>query len=259
MNKKLTIGTAGLLLLVLAAGCTLQPAESNEESDLRVGRTYTLRADIGAKREPAAVSYAAPAFEAKSGQTYRIAEVKNGFARVEQSGWIPVWYFTQEIERVRSIQPEVRIVSWPVCVQIIPVPLSEAETVRCLNDPAAQKLKEGAVVRLLRSYDDKWYVVEFAGGESVLLANQWQWVPASALEPYSPERARDGRIRPGAIVYDVETKQPRRSAWRGYASIAEELPGSTVGLPGRIYLVYGPGGKSGYIRKEDFLPNPFEE
>lgn len=258
MNKKLAIVTAGLLLFV--AGCTLQTTGSAQEGEIRVGRTYTLRADIGAKREPAAVSYAAPAFEAKSGRTYRIAELKDIYARIEQndqSGWIPIWYFTQDAERVRTITPEVRIVSRPVCVQIAPVPLSEAEAESCKDDPAVQKLGEGTVVRLLKSFDDAWYAVEFMRGEAAYGADQW--VPVSALEPYSPEKARDGRIRPGAIVYDVTTKQPRNDAWNGHASIAEELPGTIVDLPGNVYLVYGPGGESGYVRKEDFLPNPFDE
>ncbi|PDO10134.1 MAG: hypothetical protein BLM47_08870 [Candidatus Reconcilbacillus cellulovorans] len=248
-----------IFLLWTFVGCKLLPdkSEFSGDSDIRIGDTYTLQTDIAANMQLSAVKSVNPAFVGEFGQAYRIAELKDGFARVEQSGWIPVWYFTQDAERVRTITPEVRIVSRPVCVQIAPVPLSEAEAESCKDDPAVQKLGPGTVVRLLKSFDDAWYAVEFMRGEAAYGADQW--VPASALEPYSPEKARDGRIRPGATVYDVTTKQPRNDVWNGHASIAEELPGAIVDLPGKVYLVYGPGGESGYIRKEDFLPNPFEE
>jgi hypothetical protein len=177
----------------------------------------------------------------KPGQKYIFEEMDGPLVKVkspDRSGWVSIWYFTDEAKNiVQEEDPYEMIVFKPTTFSYYP---NEEE-------PYGFELTTGKVVQVVKRYQD-WvsvratrYAAEFPGDI---------WVKGENLIEYDPNFATEGVLKLGGKVY---TEGGR---------VKEESSGFPLMIVGEIedmYAMNASGGRIGYIKKEDFVPNPFVE
>lgn len=181
-----------------------------------------------------------------SGQEYSLLEEKDDFVKVQiegQAGWVPSWYVggENEAERITALEPYEMIVRAPTYFYAYPDQQA----------PAGFELEEGSVVQVLQQYDD-WFAVHIQLYAEPMLGDKW--IHKDALIEYSDKDAKEGYLRltnGGSYIYADPDRNQQKEHISTMTSvrIEEEFEG--------MYRITSPGGRSGYIMKEDFVPNPF--
>ena len=207
---------------------------------------YQLKSEVEVLPQPEAYTAMPALFTAQLGRQYGVRSHNNGFAQIvdllsSQStaiGWIPEWYLQTDPATPQSeaVEPYNMIVATPIAFRLYP---GEPQ-------PSGFELEPGKVVQVTAKYDD-WMRVNIMTYDSPY--NGDKWVPISALEPWDPAKAKEGILRPGAVVYNEK------------GEIQDGPPAiNPIFIDGEIedrYRIGAPGGYSGFINRSDFSPGPF--
>lgn len=183
-------------------------------------------------------------FVALPTETYSIGETRDGYVQITdgagQTGWIPEWYATDEESghRVsRFDDPYVRIVDKPVKYRMYPGE----------QTPSGFELWAGKVVQVVGRYEN-WLEINVVTYDSPYAENKW--VREDELIPYEDNMANEGYTGMQDVpLYDEDGKETQKITPITYVYIEGEQ--------GDRYRIIAAGGISGYIDKEDFVPNPF--
>lgn len=199
-----------------------------------------LKGTVEALPRPEAITTEEPVFLAFPNREYEVLETKGAFTHIAldgMTGWIPSWYVIQDAAggKVAEVTPYEMLVPKIVKYSLYP---GEPE-------PSGFELWAGKVVRVHKTYED-WVAVAVITYDSFYVGDKW--LPKSALIPYDPTAAKEGRLKQGAAVYDEKgrTKDPLSSD-----------PIFIEGESNGRYRISSTGGYTGYIEKPDFVPNPF--
>lgn len=217
------------------------------ESEYGEGFFY-VRGSVGAYERPLIYPSVKPDFMAQgrveilsvteSGKLYKI---ENSAGRV---GWIPSWYLNKDLQRdkIHLVKPKEMTV--------------KATTRFCLypgeEEPSGFELSPGKVVHVKEKYRE-WYNVEIITYDTPYVGDKW--VKKSNLIHYSPSFAREGYLKPGANVYEeygTEETSKDQYNFRNNPVIINEVRND-------MYGISTAGGVTGFIKKDDFVPNPFVE
>jgi hypothetical protein len=113
------------------------------------------------------------------------------------------------------------------------------------------KLEAGKVVQIRAQYED-WYKIDIELYEAANYGDIW--VQKKDLAAYDPKQAKEGMLMPGAKVFNEDGSEDIQF-WYGERLI---VTGDFDVLgKGSLFRITSGAGKNGYIRKSDFLPNPF--
>jgi|GEM_PF-402660 len=208
---------------------------------------YSLKSEVEVLKQPEAYTSVSSLFVANPGPYYMVKERRNGFVQVTNvvssqwsaTGWIPEWYLrTDEASaQAEKVEPYELIVASPIAFRLYP---DEPQ-------PSGFELEPGKVVQVTARYGD-WMRVNIVTYDSPYVGDKW--VPASALEPWDPEKAKEGILRAGAKVYTEDGREKEAPP----ALEPIQLGGEAT--DGR-YWIGAPGGYAGLIDKADFMPGPF--
>jgi ketosteroid isomerase-like protein len=210
------------------------------------GTLYRLKMEVDALPEPIAYGSMPAEFTAKPDDYYRVEEEKAPFVKITpvlssaiRSGWVPQWYLSAEpsagAEKVSP--PETMIVSAAVTFRLFP---EEPE-------PSGYELEPGKVVQVTGRSGD-WRRVNIISYDSPNTGEKW--VPASALTEWDPAKAKEGLLKPGAVIYNEQGEVS--------ADVRDLMdPIRIVSENEARYQISSAGGFSGYIDKQDFEPGPF--
>lgn len=225
---------------------TGQPASSGangEISDDQREQIYYLKSDVEALERPIAYSTASKVFTGLQEVPYSVLSSEGDFVQIrsllsssDASGWIPAWYLRPEGEMIQAekIAASEQIVKTTTVFSRYP---DEPE-------PSGYELQPGKVVLVKAWYGD-WMKVEFVTYDSPLFGDKW--VHASRLETWDPAKAKEGFLRPGAVVYGHD------------GQVLEDPPTGSIFIAGEEegrYRIGAAGGWTGLIDKADFVPGP---
>lgn len=207
---------------------------------------HSLKSEVEALEQPEAYASVPSLFVANPGPYYRVKDRRNGFVQVTNvlssrwpaTGWIPEWYLLtdESASRAEKVEPYQMIVAMPTAFRLYP---DEPQ-------PSGFELESGKVVQVTARYGD-WMRVNIVTYDSPYVGDKW--LPASALEAWDPAKAKEGILRPGAVVFDINGEAKDGPPSLNPIKIEEELSGR--------YRIVAPGGYIGYIDKADFMPGPF--
>jgi len=214
---------------------------------------YYLKGEAQATELAQPFSAVVSVFAAKPDRTYAVVDTDGEFARIVaddgQTGWIPKWYLTREpadravIEQLA--EPYVLLVDKPVSIRLYPEEAS----------PSGFELWEGKVVQVVQELGD-WVAVNIVTYDSPYAGDKW--LRKSELAVYDGSKAREGYVFFSAAG---GTDDPQVKLYDESGKLQQELPGFTTlyieGEQDGRYRVIASGGRSGYIDKADFIPNPF--
>ncbi|NGQ97011.1 hypothetical protein G3578_17755 [Brevibacillus sp. SYP-B805] len=246
----MTIKWGAPLLLALALyGCgtgaagTAQPAGQPETSSqqTKIGKSYPLKGSVSVVSRPEAYSAEEPVFTADAGGSYTVTAVQAPFVQISdagRTGWIPAWYLAHNEEKVTALPPEKMLVKEPAAFFRFPAH----------DAPAGYVLEPGTVVRVTGAFGD-WVQADITMYAEPMVGEKW--IAKEHLTAYDPALAREGRLRRDAVRYD-ENGAPVNESHR-------DFPVRIIGERAEMYQIIAPGGISGYIKKSDFVPDPFEE
>lgn len=216
---------------------------STERPSSSASNTKYLKGNVIVHAEPGPNGSYSP-FVALTTGTYSIGETRDGYIRITdrsgQTGWIPQWYSMDEEKgpRVENvIDPYEMIVDKPVKYRMYP----DEPT------PSGFELWEGKVVQVVGKYGD-WLEINVVTYDSPYMENKW--VRKDELIPYEESKAKEGFVfASDAMLYDEN-------------GVAQQvLPVLTnvfiEGEQGDRYKIIAGGGISGYLKKMDFVANPF--
>lgn len=218
----------------------LQPEASEDEVRFK-GTTYAMAS-------PGYWPSEAPLFEVNPELAYPLLEKTEDFVKIQagdQTGWVSAWYITSAEEVGQTIEP----VAWRETVVIEPTAFYAYPD---FEAPSGFELPQGKVVRILATYGE-WVHVDFQLYAEPMAGDKW--IPQSALSPqYDAQQAKEGFLRftgEGSYIYsDEEGTQPKEHiTTMTTVFIADEA--------GNTYRISSPGGRTGYIHKSDFIPNPY--
>jgi hypothetical protein len=225
---------------------TSLPAETPTPS-ATTDATVFVKGAVQALIDPQPFVSNAP-FVALPNEAYRLGETSGNYVQIsylndiEIAGWIPSWYLVKSGEndpgdRIEQLeQPYEMIVDKPVKYRIYPGEI----------EPSGFELWEGKVVQVVAKYAD-WLEINVVTYDSPYVENKW--VRQDELIPYEASKAKEGYVQvQGATLYDEQGNK------------TENIPGLTnVYIEGELgdrYRVTASGGRSGYMDKSAFVPNP---
>lgn len=227
------------------ASASVSASESPEPTSAL--QLYSLKSEVEVLEQPEAYTSVPSLFVAHPGPYYMVKDRRNGFVQVTNvvssqwpaTGWIPEWYLrTDEASaQAEEVEPYQLIVASPAAFRLYP---DEPQ-------PSGFELEPGKVVQVTARYGD-WMRVNIVTYDSPYAGDKW--VPASALEPWDPEKAKEGLLRAGAKVYTEDGREKEAPP----ALEPIQLGGEAT--DGR-YWIGAPGGYAGLIDKADFMPGPF--
>lgn len=205
------------------------------------GYTYALAS-------PSYWTAEAPVFEVRPDQAYPTLESTAQFVRIqdgEQTGWVGAWYIETDEKPADIIQQAI----WHEVVVVQPTMFYAYPNT---DAPTGYELPSGKIVRILAEYED-WVNVDFMLYAEPMSGDKW--IPKHALSSeFDRQLAKEGFVRfagIGSYIYSDEAgMQPKEHITTLVAVFIEEETDAT-------YRISAPGGRSGYIRKTDFIPNPF--
>jgi|GEM_PF-3104774 len=187
------------------------------------------------------------AFIVNSETEYKLLENNGAFVKVqdgEQTGWIPSWYLLDEEqeELVQDVKPYVMIIGKATDFYAYPDQAA----------PSGFVLDEGKVVQILRQYGD-WFSVDIPLYAEPITGEKW--IHRDNLIVYDDMDAREGYLRlkdGGSFIYgDKEAKEQRQHIDYKMTVRIDEAYEDT-------YRITAAGGMMGYVKKDDFIPNPYE-
>ncbi|MFD2672103.1 hypothetical protein [Marinicrinis sediminis] len=144
-----------------------------------------------------------------------------------QQGWVPAWMLMEKAQEMVEVTPYEMIVKQQTSFYLYP----EQE------EPYGFELEKGRVVQIQKEFDD-WVEVDFLIGDAGYIDHRW--MRKDRLMRYEDDQARDGLVIPGRTAY----ADFRFGVW-------------IIGEEDGEYQVEGPGGATGTVPIEDFIPNPF--
>ncbi|XEC95793.1 hypothetical protein AB6A23_04270 [Paenibacillus tarimensis] len=202
---------------------------------------YYVKGEVGVFAAPEYGSVLPPDFVAKPGEPYAVVESANGFLRIKsegREGWIDEWYVTPEPNErsVVPVDPYVMLVGTPVAYRRHP---GEKE-------PSGFELQAGKVVQVYKEYQD-WVCIRIITYDQPYEGDKW--VRTTELVAWDPAKAKEGKVRPGAVVRR-ESGEEEALPIANPVYIQEEMNDDR-------YRIGSAGGLTGFIDKKDFIPNPF--
>jgi hypothetical protein len=209
-------------------------------------QVFKLKGEVGAIEQPSFMyGVMPPKFVADPNQEYRIIGREGSFVQImpnasndqQLTGWIPEWYLSSDgSTKIEKVDPYELIVA-----ETVPYSMYPEESV-----PSGFPLDVGKVVQVTGRYD-KWLRVTIITYDSPNVGDKW--VPESALEKWDPEKAMEGFLKVNAKVYDETGREMDPPSYLNPIHINAKQ--------GDKYLISSVGGYSGFIAKQDFVPNPF--
>ncbi|WP_379138493.1 hypothetical protein [Paenibacillus sp. sgz500958] len=211
------------------------------------GQTYEVHDVFTVKPQPE--SYTSDyVFRTKPGQVYTVSKLQDIYALIAQGdkqGWLPAWYLTPEVMKIKAVTPYPMLVPRPNT----PIYLFPGSTA---SDPLP--LDDWRVVQVVGEYNNgEWLRIEFKMFEAGVMGDRW--MKASDLRAYDPKLAKEGRLKAEALIYD-ESGSPTGDRSSNLVMVTEP---TTISGKGDFYFFYAPGGLYGLVKQEDFIPNPFSE
>ena len=269
--KKINISLVIVAVMVLGSSCSSNYNNSSEtvksstsintnainsssQSDVTkhenflviIGKYYSVTGEYLLKAEPL-FSDAQLVLKTSKDKEYIVEEIEGKFAKIKSedvAGWIPMWYLTDEESKVISCKPYVMIVNELTELCLYP----EEE-----SPDFGDSVNYGTVVQVVKKYKD-WYNVNFVHYE----AANWgdRWIRSDALIEYNPEIATEGCIKEGAKIYNEKFELTKDENYDNanvrISTGIEDSKGNTY------YRFNGIAGTTGFIKKDDFIPNPFK-
>lgn len=227
---------------------TISVSQNTDETDsmfnIKVGNSYKINGQYLLKAEPVKVyGDTSSVSSTEKNEEYTVEETKGDFVRIksgDKTGWIPAWYLSDNAKDIVDRKPYLMIIKDTTPLWLYP---NEQEPdMYCF-------LSEGRVVQVAGTYKD-WCRVNFM----TLEASNWgdRWVKKADTIPYDPKYSKEGIVKEGATFYDekFEVKD-------GYTSYVQINSGELINNGVIYYQFTGVGGFDGYIKKDDFIPNPF--
>jgi len=221
---------------------------------IEVGKKYKIRGRFVLKSRPAKVDSSLQATYTNDNEEYTVVNIKGAYANIkkdDKEGWIPLWYLTEQTSKIIEIKPVNKIIKKESTLYIFPIDINPDDNPDIDKDLT---LFEGSVVRVIREYED-WYNVVFVQYE----AGNWgdRWIKKDSVEEFSPEKSKEGIVRKGAPIYDDKFNVLKGISYdNGRAKIQSEIITENMDA---FYYISGVAGFNGYIKKSDFIPNPFYE
>ncbi|REK71811.1 hypothetical protein [Paenibacillus paeoniae] len=220
---------------------SFMPSEAPTESSVPQSNIGYVKGEAGAFTSPEYMPMTGPAFVAIPGIQYDVIEQSGEFVKIAangREGWVYKWYLTADRDErsVISVDPYTMLIKTPVTFGMYP---DEAEL-------SGYELEAGKAARVTKEYEE-WVSIEIITYDQSYVGDRW--VRKTALEPWNSSKAKEGRLRPGGIV---RSEHGEVNPLEGYSHIfiREQLEDGRYGIG-------APGGFTGYIRAEDFMPNPF--
>ncbi|RIX51500.1 hypothetical protein D3P08_16445 [Paenibacillus nanensis] len=221
---------------------TLPPVSEPPPTEEPESQVYYVKGETGAYPAPEYHTMEPPAFTVMPGMAVKKkGAAESGFVLIEadgREGYVYEWYLTKDAgERtVQTVEPYVLLVGEPLKFRMHP---EEAE-------PSGFTLHAGKVVKVTKEYED-WVCFDMITYDQPYEGEKW--VKRSELAAWDPAKATEGKLRPGADVYEGKM-------------IPAELPADDViylkeKLEGQTYQIQSAGGFTGFILYQDFVPNPF--
>lgn len=115
------------------------------------------------------------------------------------------------------------------------------------SDSAMYDLNPGKVVKLVAETEE-WYQIEFFAYAEPIEGEKW--VKKEVLAEYDPQLVKEGYLKQDALIYDEQGIVKERGQHNTIFIVGEK---------GDLYEINAPGGIWGFIRKADFVPNPFRK
>lgn len=210
-----------------------------EQYGFQLGEMYPIYARTALWQHPGELG-GEQLFTTSYGERYIFQQFEGDYVKVrtaDRHGWVSLWYFTDEAGGVTNVEPYEMIIDSPTAFSLYP---DEPE-------PYGFELEAGKVVQIYKEFGD-WVCIHALFGEDFYPGDKW--IRKSHLIAYDPIFAQEGILKLGSKIYD-ETGE-----------VKEEDSGFALGITGEkgnMYSFWAPGGRTGYILKEDFEPNPFIE
>lgn len=211
-----------------------------DEFGFEVGETYTIYGETLIHENPDTVLSHHPVGMTRSGNRYIFVEIQDDMVKVKTpdiSGWVSLWYFTEEAGNIVEVEPYEMIVISPISTSFYPGGETDYDVA----------LNSGKVVQIYKQVG-KWVSVRAQFGDYTNPIDMW--VELSSLLHFEPDFANEGVLRLGGKVYNADGRVKEESSG---------FPVMIVGELDNMYEIGAHGGMTGYILKEDFVPNPFVE
>lgn len=209
-----------------------------EKYGIEIGQEYVINSETGIYLHPERLAFQNQLDSTHRGERYLIEDIQGPLAKIkagDKTGWVSIWYFTEEAKDIRFGDPHELIVMQPVTFSFYP---NEEE-------PYGFELMAGKVVQVTKRYND-WVSVHMIKHNSGYPGDIW--IKREHLVAYDENMASEGILVLGSKIYDE-------------AGLLKEeqsgFPVTITGEQGDKYKFEAAGGKTGYIFKEDFVPNPF--
>ncbi|WP_040952982.1 hypothetical protein [Gorillibacterium massiliense] len=189
-------------------------------------------------------------FQVWPGETYTIGRLSGIYAELLDNGnfgWLPAWYLTSEAAKVKKVVPYTMLV--PKTIKLYPYP-------GAVLYPYSAELSEGRVVEVREIYENWCKIAVFTFNE---VEPADFWVRKSDLAEYEPERAKDGRIRRDAIIFDEKGAKIEHGGFHSSYPYVMKSGETIISKHGQLLEVSGLYNTKMYVKPEDFLPNPFAE
>ncbi len=209
-----------------------------EKYGIEIGKEYVINGETGIYLHPERLALQNQLDSTHRGERYLIEDIQGPLAKIkarDKSGWASVWYFTDEAKDIRFGDPHELIVLQPVTFSYYP---NE-------EDPYGFELATGKVVQVIKRYND-WVSVRAIIHDPGYPGDIW--IKRDHLIAYDENMASEGILVLGSKVYDEAGRVKEDKSG---------FPVTITGEQGDKYKFEAAGGKTGYIFKEDFVPNPF--
>ena len=227
----------------------IEPEETQKDepsepvADVNPPKSVRMSAETHAIDSPEEIWGSHTVFMTEAQKDYELLDRRDGFAKIrngEQVGWVPEWYILHG-HSIFVVNPYEVLIKQPTSFLLYP------------EDGAYKsfELQEGTVVQIQKEYGD------WVGIDLMLYAEPMEgdkWIRKTDITNYSSDKAKEGYAwnnRIGLVLYDENGEMMQYSHY--------PLPARIEGETDSMYQIIAPGGINNYIRKSDFLPNPFAE
>ena len=257
MNK-VTSSLVLILSIFILASCSKQtiPIQINNKNvdnlfSIQLGNKYKVKNSYTLKPEPVSVygDTSKPLIITDKDEEYIVESINSKYVKIKSNGkegWIPGWYLTEEASKVKKSESVFKLIKNSTSLSIYPNEINPEDN----KDPnLILTLEEGCVVKVIGEYND-WYNVKFIQ----YVAGIWgdRWIKKETSTDYDYRLSKEGLTKSGTTIYDMGLNQTEES-YHGVARVKSEK----INDKGTFYLIRGIAGVNGYIKKEDFNPNPF--